>query len=319
MSASDAEPWARLRLLQGRSPAELWELVHALGHSTLTVGAAAGCSWVVQEAGVAPVHFSLHWDGSALRIADRHGAGQLHVDGVAVSAEWRLLSGRARIDFGQAAIAVETSAGSADLGHPLDSQPAETWRKTQPSQRSGGTARPAAKATLLGVAPLTGRGTPIMATVPPHTPHSAPEALGAPEQSDSFRPERFTDRPSARAPKPTLLGIAPSPYPEHWLDPDDNCPTVVMAAPYDNCATVVVMAAPAGPHAPPQVPEAVLIGAAAGASGNPGARDRLSDAPTETRDVTQVESRRPFPWRYVGFGALTVLAYAAWLYLLDHW
>jgi hypothetical protein len=50
--------------------------------------------------------------------------------------------------------------------------------------------------------------------------------------------------------------------------------------------------------------------------------ERLSDIPTQMRDPTTFESRRParsgFPWRYVGVLALTGAAYFAWLYLLDH-
>jgi len=124
--APDAEPFARLRLVKGQSTAELWELVGSSGHTLLTVGASGECNWVVREQGVAPIHFSLHWDGRALRIADVHGAGNLRVDGSIVTGDWRVLEGAARVEFGQAAIVVETSASRAsDSGHPLDraSQP----------------------------------------------------------------------------------------------------------------------------------------------------------------------------------------------------
>ena len=75
MSSADSESWARLRLVQGESPAQVWELVASAGQTTLTVGLSPGCNWVVREEGVAPIHFSLHWDGTTLRIADTYAAG----------------------------------------------------------------------------------------------------------------------------------------------------------------------------------------------------------------------------------------------------
>ena len=67
MSSADSESWARLRLVQGESAAQVWELVASAGQTTLTVGLSPGCHWVVREEGVAPIHFSLHWDGATLR------------------------------------------------------------------------------------------------------------------------------------------------------------------------------------------------------------------------------------------------------------
>jgi hypothetical protein len=61
-------------------------------------------------------------------------------------------------------------------------------------------------------------------------------------------------------------------------------------------------------------------GPAAEAAGR-GRAERYSDAPTRMRDPGALDSKRPkrrFPWRYVGVGALTAVAYFAWLYLLDH-
>jgi len=192
--------WARLRLVEGRSNAELWEFVGARGQTLLTVGSSPSCSWLVQEAGVAPIHFSLHWDGSSLSIADTHGVGRLQLDGAPVGPTWRRISGRARIDFGNAAMVVETSGSQSPL-------PAEI------------PARPVPKGTLLGVAPASTRQqaqTPIMASVP-----SKPAAAVEPSAtSDASRktdpgPGAFVPkRPdSTRAPKPTLLGMAQTPVP----------------------------------------------------------------------------------------------------------
>lgn len=453
MIGSDSEAWARLRLVQGRSSAELWELVSARGHTMLTVGSGTGCSWSIQEHGVAPIHFSLHWDGANLRIADTHGAGNLNVDGVPVTNDWRMLSGRARIDFGSAAIVVETSAGVvADQAHPLDRgtlpppSPEARRTSTNPPTRSDVAAKPSPKATLLGVAPLTGKGAPIMASVPGKVPTPAPPALEsgpAPaqgvsvDQTDSFRPKRPSD--NVRAPKPTLMGmvqVTPTPAPQgpaptpssarpaapnmnqtllgvgdaagtygaaarvsrpptpgaSLADDDQRTiqgfpsagttqpvitvsvggsassvppgpgrrdtqrgvvsvqPGVVPGAvtqarvrpisdpvmpaapdparqrPAQEVSAPEVLQAHAVPHEsiPSPVPQAVMVGAnGTGAYAPPyaDAAERLSDAPTEMRDMASLDSRRPrrpFPWRYVGLGALTVVAYVAWLYLLDH-
>src|SRR3954447_7227113 len=114
MTGTKAGVLARLRLVQGRSDADFREFSQARGQALLTVGADRRCDWCIEEAGVALVHFSLHWDGSSLRIADTHGAGNVRVDGKLLGPEWRGFSGRARIEFGRAEIVVETSAGSGD-------------------------------------------------------------------------------------------------------------------------------------------------------------------------------------------------------------
>ena len=75
VNATHPEPWARLRLVQGESKARVWELVAARGQTLLTVGSNSACNWVVQAAGVQPIHFSLHWDGQVLKIADTHAGG----------------------------------------------------------------------------------------------------------------------------------------------------------------------------------------------------------------------------------------------------
>ena len=102
MTSSDAESWARLRLVQGESSAQVWELVASAGQTTLTVGSNPSCNWVVREEGVAPVHFSLHWDGATLRLfvngtqvasraltgTLRTSTGVLRIGGTAVWSEW---------------------------------------------------------------------------------------------------------------------------------------------------------------------------------------------------------------------------------------
>lgn len=188
MSAGDPESWARLRLAQGESTALTLELTSSLGATTLTVGQSPGCDWIVREAGVAPVHFSLHWDGSVLRIADVYGAGGVRADGVLTGAQWRALTGRVRVDFGKAAIIVET--GSAHAGGPANDPTPLPPISSEPKR---GSARPLAKATLLGVAPIDA------STLPPHM-------RGAVAQDEA-------EVGVARSHKPTLLGISDAPPP----------------------------------------------------------------------------------------------------------
>lgn len=226
MIATDAEVWARLRLVQGRSNAELWEFVSAHSQTLLTVGSAPGCSWVVQEMGVAPVHFTLHWDGASLSIADTHSAGKVRVDGAPIRSDWRPLSGRARIDFGNAAMVVETSGARVDQGSARDTAPlppmsSQARRASQPPANAQVPGQPALKSTLLGVAPHAARGTPIVASVPTKRtvmesnapivatpPAAATPPASSPAPSDSSAPFVPKRPDSIRAPKPTLLGMA---------------------------------------------------------------------------------------------------------------
>ncbi|MDB4985869.1 MAG: hypothetical protein JWN04_1047 [Myxococcaceae bacterium] len=171
MTASDAESWARLRLVEGESSAKKWELVSSVGHTTLTVGSNSDCTWVVRGEGVRPIHFSLHWDGSRLRVADVYSAGEVTIDGTALTSQWRPLSGRVRIEFGKAAMVVETSAAlssspprsSEHLLDGLPSAPSSAGTSSKPpASDSRPAARPASssprnigKGTLIGVAPQT--------------------------------------------------------------------------------------------------------------------------------------------------------------------
>jgi predicted component of type VI protein secretion system len=141
MTASNAESWARLRLVQGESSTQKWELTATQGNATVTVGTSADCTWVVHEEGVRPIHFTIHWDGHALRVADVDNAGDVRVDGVLVGSDWRALSGRVRLEFGKAALVAESGTSLAPGG--------ESDAAPRPKQATGRTP----KGTLLGVAP----------------------------------------------------------------------------------------------------------------------------------------------------------------------
>lgn len=220
MTAGVAESWARLRLVQGDSSAQVWELVASRGQTTLTVGAGPSSSWVVKADGVRPLHFSLHWDGESLRIADTYGAGDVRVDGTPVTAQWRSLAGSARVEFGKAAMVAETSASTAqDSAHPLE--PSAAVDET-PSEAAPEATAPASsvavqrmhKATLIGVSPLANggagmgshTGAPVMGGA---AAGPAPSDVGSRVVTDSgnFQPSRPD---SERTRKPTLLGMAVS-------------------------------------------------------------------------------------------------------------
>jgi hypothetical protein len=202
MTGGVAESWARLRLVQGDSTAQVWELMSSRGQTTLTVGSGPSSSWVVREEGVRPLHFSLHWDGSTLRIADTYGAGDVRVDGTQVTAQWRSLVGRVRIDFGKAAMVAETSS----VARPESVDPVEP--SPLPQIAGNVSVEPVAsqrlyKATLIGVA----------SSFPAPAPDAAANEGGAqakgsesgPPAADPFKAARATD--SQRAHKATLLGV----------------------------------------------------------------------------------------------------------------
>lgn len=220
MNATSPQPWARLRLVQGESAARVWELGGSSGQSVMTVGANAGCNWVVKAQGVLPIQFSLHWDGNVLRVADTHGAGGTQLDGQPVTAEWKDVRGRARIEFGAAALVAETSGpGASDSAPPVSTGPlpppasglspssnppasASQYPSAQPGQgmlqasaHQSGVAKRPHKATLMGVSPLSA----------PRPVSDAPPGQSAPP-ADEFRPHRpgDSDRPEA---KRTLLGV----------------------------------------------------------------------------------------------------------------
>ncbi|HEX6239651.1 MAG TPA: FHA domain-containing protein [Polyangiales bacterium] len=220
------ESWARLRLVQGESTAQAWELVASLGQTTLTVGSGPQSTWQVRAEGVRPIHLTFHWDGATLRVADLGASGDVRVDGLPVGIGWVNVAGHARLEFGTAVLMVDTSAprvGESD--HPLD--PAQLTPAAFGEPASGAVPR-LHKATLLGVA----------ASDLPPSPRPAGEspasglidaaqlvARGAQDGSSSEVPDAGGDfrlvRPSdsERLRKATLLGAAisvppPAPVPD---------------------------------------------------------------------------------------------------------
>ena len=251
MTGAAAESWARLRLVQGDSSAQVWELVASRGQTTLTVGSGPSSSWVIREDGVRPLHFSLHWDGATLRIADTYGAGDVRVDGTAISAQWKPLIGRARIDFGKAAMVAETSAGAESELQPPEPSSLPPIAALQST------------ATLLGVMadPPVELVTPKADSSPPKASESTPPANGElKDGSASFRPARPSD--SERARKATLVGMVisappPAPLPEIKM-PDEPRPSE--PAPAMVAAASIVVEEPKKTTPPRGIPSGTLIG-----------------------------------------------------------
>lgn len=99
-----------MRLVQGKSALGIWDVTSEVTDARINVGSGDGIEWPVACAGVESVHFQLYWDGRMLWVSPpQHGT--LLVDGEPVN-DWRQLAGRCRIDFGGAAMLVETSSAA---------------------------------------------------------------------------------------------------------------------------------------------------------------------------------------------------------------
>lgn len=85
-----------------------------MNEARVAVGSSPPANWVVEGPTVAPQHFEFYWDGLALWISPPQG-GDVTVDGERVQT-WRQLVGRCRLEFGGAAMLVETSASVAAVG-----------------------------------------------------------------------------------------------------------------------------------------------------------------------------------------------------------
>jgi hypothetical protein len=95
-------------LLKGDSVGGLWDVSSDVPEARIAVGTDARCGWVVHGAGVAPFHFELYWDGMQLWVGNSAGAPNVTIDGEPLG-DWRPVTGRARIEFGRAAMLVEAS------------------------------------------------------------------------------------------------------------------------------------------------------------------------------------------------------------------
>ncbi len=99
-----------MRLVQGDSELGIWDVTSEVTDARINVGSGENMQWPVACAGVESVHFQLYWDGRMLWVSPPQN-GTLLVDGEPVN-DWRQLAGRCRIDFGSAAMLVETSSAA---------------------------------------------------------------------------------------------------------------------------------------------------------------------------------------------------------------
>jgi hypothetical protein len=98
-------------LLAGRSVGEVWDITSDYAGVRLDIGASPQCPWQIEAPGVEDYQLVLFWDGEVLWAADFGGSGKVRVDGSPLG-EWRALTGTVRVEFGQAALLVETSAAA---------------------------------------------------------------------------------------------------------------------------------------------------------------------------------------------------------------
>ncbi len=115
--------WASVRLIQGASKANQWQIDSSTTRAQLTVGADKACDWPVAAEQVAAIHFELFWDGRRLWIADTHEAGGVTVDGGRLTT-WQPINGRVRIEFGTAVMLAECSVPAVSVpGESIDLDP----------------------------------------------------------------------------------------------------------------------------------------------------------------------------------------------------
>jgi hypothetical protein len=212
MTASGGDTLTKLHLKQGESSARSWELVSASVATTLTVGAAADCSWVVHADGVRARHLTLQWDGAQLRVADLAASGDASLNGQVLGANFEVVHDGALLAFGKALLSVESQRMVRPDVHPLDlgmpaahsappvatSTPAAHVASAPPASASGAST-PLRKQTLLGVAPIT--------LEPPSAKGSS---SSVPPGGDGFRVLRPSEsngrRPSSNPPGPPPAG-----------------------------------------------------------------------------------------------------------------
>lgn len=143
--------WVRVQLAAGQSAAGLWDLSNQVPEARVTVGAGPDAGWNVQAPGVAPVHFEFYWDGASLWVSPPM-AGQLTVDGERVQ-NWRQIAGRSRVEFGSAAMLVESSQ-AVGLAAPVATQASTelAGHAAQVGERRGGLA-PSERSTSIPPSP----------------------------------------------------------------------------------------------------------------------------------------------------------------------
>lgn len=209
--------WARIQLVQGTSSAGLWDLSSQMNEARVAVGSSPPANWVVDGPSVAPQHFEFYWDGLALWISPPQG-GDVTVDGERVQT-WRQLVGRCRLEFGGAAMLVETSASVAAVGAEQGAPAQQPSAPPPPAPTPGYTGPPPpmppvprATAPSLGdLQPLEGDSTQMLemsdlglAADPLPSPSFGGVSLGG---AASTSPFEFESGPATQVFDPAAAGI----------------------------------------------------------------------------------------------------------------
>ena len=133
------EHWARVQLVRGESDAGLWDLTGHMPETRILVGSGLRAGWIVHAEGVHNGHFELYWDSQTLWVSAPL-EGSLSVDGEPVL-NWRKLTGRVRLEFGQAAMMIECSqsiALASSAEEEIAAYQAETAHDLETSANYGG-------------------------------------------------------------------------------------------------------------------------------------------------------------------------------------
>jgi hypothetical protein len=228
--------WASVRLVEGRSEANTWHVDSSTARAQLAVGSGESCAWRISAAGVEHVHFELWWDGRRLWISDTRGAGGVTVDGAPIG-DWQELPGRARIEFGRAAMIAESSvpavwAADVEAAPPempaheaptLVAEPSAILRRRRPGTVPPGTVPPGvpllrAPSPSAAATVIMPRGRPMAATppgglaAPPVAgPGPSGSGLSGPFSASGARPllgPAVASRPALSLPARTWLFIA---------------------------------------------------------------------------------------------------------------
>jgi hypothetical protein len=232
--------------VRGSSAGAVWEISADYPEARLTIGADPSAGWVIAAAGVQPVHCELFWDGTALWVADTHGAGGVFLDGQRVS-EWMQIHGPAELRFGAASLDIETSPPAHEqmVSRPDHARPATVTDMHAPPERRnrpifGGAASddsiPELDAAATRVVASPALPSPALPMAPPA---SAPSSGGA---MADLRP-RLGGQPVAGSAEATRMVAMPVARPAAPARPPASPP-----APAQGPAAVV-----APPPAPPSL------------------------------------------------------------------
>lgn len=108
-------PWAELRLLRGDGPSQVG--FQAQEPICLSVGSDPRAGLFIDARGVAPIQFTMIWDGVHLWLEDALRLGCTRVNGSTLN-EWRCVQGHAVVTFGSAWVALRSEGPEPTRNSP---------------------------------------------------------------------------------------------------------------------------------------------------------------------------------------------------------